>query len=70
MITGFVSIIVFKFFITELESVGKYFIELDVLAPSFATAMIAGYVVSRIFPRKAEDVEEDKPEVLDDKPNS
>ncbi|MFK5880102.1 MAG: sodium/proline symporter, partial [Flavobacteriaceae bacterium] len=50
MITGFVSVIFFKFFMSNLESVGAYFVELDVLAPSFALAMIVGYIVSKIFP--------------------
>jgi len=35
MITGFISVIAFKFFIPQIESVGAYFVELDVLAPSF-----------------------------------
>ena len=35
-----------------MEGIGKYFIELDVLAPSFALAMVAGYIVSKMFPNK------------------
>ena len=30
--------------------VGAYFVELDVLAPSFALAMLVGYIVSKTFP--------------------
>jgi sodium/proline symporter len=50
MITGFTSVMFFKFVVSNMESVGAYFVELDVLAPSFALAMIVGYIVSKIFP--------------------
>jgi Na+/proline symporter len=52
MITGFVSVIFFKFVAANLEGIGAYFVELDVLGPSFALAMIVGYIVSKIFPNK------------------
>jgi sodium/proline symporter len=52
MITGFLSVILFKFVFANMEVIGPYFIELDVLAPSFALAMIVGYIVSKIFPPK------------------
>lgn len=52
MITGFTSVILFKFVVVNMEGIGVYFKELDVLAPSFALAMIAGYIVSKIFPSK------------------
>ena len=52
MLTGFVSVIFFKFYVSNLEGIGKYFVELDVLAPSFAMAMIVGFIVSKIFPPK------------------
>lgn len=54
MITGFTSVILFKFVFSNMEGIGEYLVELDVLAPSFALAMIVGYVVSKIFPPKAE----------------
>ena len=50
MVSGFVSVIFFKFFVTELEGIGPYFKELDVLAPSFAVAMIIGWVFSKLYP--------------------
>ena len=50
MITGFISVIFFKFVVSNMEGIGPYFVELDVLAPSFALAMIVGYVVSKIYP--------------------
>ena len=52
MITGFTSVILFKFVVSNMESIGAYFKELDVLAPSFALAMLVGYIVSKIFPPK------------------
>jgi len=52
MITGFMSVIFFKFGVANIEGIGAYFKELDVLAPSFALAMIVGYIVSKIFPNK------------------
>ncbi|MFK7786448.1 MAG: sodium/proline symporter [Crocinitomicaceae bacterium] len=57
MITGFVSVIVFKFVVSEMDSVGAYFIELDVLAPSFAMAMLVGFIVSKIFPPRTDAIE-------------
>ncbi|MFK8039451.1 MAG: sodium/proline symporter [Crocinitomicaceae bacterium] len=54
MITGFTSVILFKFVFSNIDGLGDYMKELDVLAPSFALAMIVGYIVSKIFPPKAE----------------
>jgi len=54
MISGFLSVIFFKFVVQEMDSVGAYFVELDVLAPSFAVAMIIGAVVSYIYPPRPE----------------
>ena len=56
MIAGFVSVIIFNFVFKEMDGVGEYFVALDVLAPSFAVAMIAGYIVSRLYPPRAEAV--------------
>lgn len=53
MITGFLSVILFKFVFSAMDGIGPYLVELDVLAPSFLLAMIAGYVVSKIFPTEA-----------------
>ena len=52
MVTGFLSVIFFKFVVSEMETIGPYFKELDVLAPSFLLAMIVGYIFSKIFPPK------------------
>jgi sodium/proline symporter len=55
MVTGFISVIFFKFYVSNLEGIGVYFKELDVLAPSFALAMIVGFIVSKLFPNKEVD---------------
>ena len=52
MITGFTSVILFKFVFSNIEGIGAYLTKLDVLAPSFALAMIVGYIVSKIYPPK------------------
>ena len=52
MITGFFSVVFFKFIVSNMEKIGSYFKELDVLAPSFALAMLVGYIVSKIYPEK------------------
>lgn len=38
-----------KFYFQNLESVGTYFVKLNVLATSFALAMPVGFVVSKFF---------------------
>lgn len=50
MITGFASVILFKFVVSNMEGIGPYFVELDVLAPSFALAMLVGFIVSKMYP--------------------
>lgn len=57
MITGFVSVILVKFVFSKMQGVGAYFVELDVLAPSFAMAMIVGVLVSKLFPPRPEAVQ-------------
>jgi sodium/proline symporter len=52
MITGFFSVVFFKFIVSNMEKIGSYFKELDVLAPSFALAMLVGYIISKIYPEK------------------
>lgn len=54
MITGFTSVLFLKFVVANIQAVGAYFQELDVLAPSFALAMFVGYIVSKIYPPRAE----------------
>lgn len=54
MISGFVAVILFNFVFKEMPNIGAYFTALDVLAPSFAVAMIVGVIVSKIYPPRAE----------------
>ena len=56
MIAGFVSIVLFNFVFKEMRDIGEYIVALDILAPSFAVAMIAGAIVSKIYPPRAEAV--------------
>lgn len=63
MIAGFASIMLFKFVFSEMDGIGPYFVALDVLAPSFAVALIVGYIVSKIYPPKHRI--EDSEEVID-----
>ena len=60
MFSGFVSVILFNFVFKEMPDLGQYFIALDVLAPSFAIAMLIGVVVSKIFPPRAEAIKMNK----------
>ena len=50
IISGFLSVTLLKFVVQPMEGIGDYFDKLDVLAPSFAVAMICGWVFSKIFP--------------------
>lgn len=53
MITGFLCVPFFKFVVQPMEGVGVYFEKLDVLAPSFLLAMMAGWVFSKLYPAQA-----------------
>ncbi|MFT5765876.1 MAG: sodium/proline symporter [Saprospiraceae bacterium] len=50
MVSGFLSVMLIKFVVQDMESVGAYFVKLDVLAPSFLVAMIFGFIFSKFFP--------------------
>ncbi|MCZ6594200.1 MAG: sodium/proline symporter [Bacteroidetes bacterium] len=52
MISGFLCVPLFKFVFQELDSVGEYFVKLDVLAPSFAIALFMGWMVSKFFSKR------------------
>lgn len=49
MITGFACVPLFKFVFQKMEGIGIYFEKLDVLAPSFLLAMLAGWIFSKLF---------------------
>jgi sodium/proline symporter len=53
MISGFVSVILFNFVFKEMPGIGEYFVAIDVLAPSFAVAMLVGIIVSKTYPPRA-----------------
>jgi SSS family transporter len=48
MLTGFISIPIFKFGMTSLPEIGILFDKLDVMFPSFLMAMLAGYIFSSL----------------------
>ncbi len=52
MITGFLCVPFFKFVMQPMKGIGIYFEKLDVLAPSFLIAMLAGYIFTKIYPVK------------------
>lgn len=52
MIAGFLCVPFFKFVVQGMEGIGSYFVQLDVLAPSFAISMLVAFIVSKIFPPK------------------
>ncbi len=52
MITGFISIPFFKFFIPTLPVAGKYFSYIAELFPSFLSAIIIGIAVSLLYSKK------------------
>jgi len=47
MVTGFLCVPLFKFGIQEMEGIGPYFAQLDVLGPSFLISMVAGVLVAK-----------------------
>ncbi len=49
MITGFLSVPIFKFGFASLDTIGIYFEKLDVLGPSFLLSIIVGVVVSKYW---------------------
>ena len=51
MITGFLCVPFFKFVVANIEGIGPYMEKLDVLAPSFLIAMLAGVTVSKLKPK-------------------
>ena len=46
MISGFLAVPFFKFYVQGLESIGPYFEKLDVMGPAFALSFLMGYVFS------------------------
>lgn len=59
MLTGFLCVPLFKFWVQSFDIVGPYFEKMDVLFPSFVLAMLAGWLFTKIFPRPADEKLED-----------
>lgn len=53
MISGFISVSFIKFVLQPMPGIGAYLEKLDVLAPSFAVAMLFGWIFSKIYPPKS-----------------
>ena len=56
MLSGFISVILFNFVFKEIADIGQYFVALDVLFPSFAVAILVGYIISKKYPPRTEAV--------------
>jgi sodium/proline symporter len=52
IISGFLSVTILKFVIQPMEGIGEYLDKLDVLAPSFAVALLCGWIFSKLYPYK------------------
>ena len=50
MVSGFISVMVIKFVLQNMDGIGEYFVALDVLAPSFFVAMVFGWIFSKLYP--------------------
>jgi sodium/proline symporter len=53
MLSGFMAVPFFKFYVQELEGVGPYFEKLDVMGPAFLVSFIFGFVFTKLRSRKA-----------------
>lgn len=51
MLSGFVAVSFFKFYLTNHETIGIYIEKLDVLGPSFAVSMLFGVVFTYLKPK-------------------
>lgn len=52
MVSGFLSVPIFKFVVPQIEPIGKYFVAIDVLGPSFLVSMIFAWIFSKMYPGK------------------
>ena len=48
MVTGFISIPIFKFGVTKIPEIGIYFDKMDVMLPSFLLALLVGFVTTKL----------------------
>ena len=54
MASGFIAVMLFNFIFKEMETIGAYFVALDVLFPAFLVSIIVGFVVSKLYPPSKE----------------
>ena len=54
MIAGFLCVPFFKFVVQNFDGIGEYFVQLDVLAPSFLISMLTAWVFSKLYPNPIE----------------
>ena len=52
MVSGFLGVLVFKFFMPGLDGIGIYFDKIAELAPALLIGLLSGYLVSKLFPDK------------------
>jgi sodium/proline symporter len=57
IITGFISVSFFKFVLQPMDGIGIYIEKLDVLAPSFVISLLFGWIFTKIYPMKDENIE-------------
>lgn len=50
MITGFLGVPIFKFVVPNMPIIGEYFEHIAELGPSFALAMVVGFLVTKMYP--------------------
>ncbi len=54
MLSGFICVPIFKFVFQNMETIGKYFEKLDVLAPSFVLSLFFGWLFTKLYPNQAD----------------
>lgn len=54
MVSGFVAVMLFNFVFKEMETIGAYFVAVDVLFPAFLVSMLFGFIVSKRYPPRKE----------------
>ncbi|MGB0980187.1 MAG: sodium/proline symporter, partial [Croceimicrobium sp.] len=52
MISGFLAVPFFKFYVQELPDIGPYFEKLDVMGPAFLVSFLVGAAVSLLYTKK------------------
>ena len=50
IISGFLSVCIFKFVLQPMDGIGPYLEKLDVLAPSFLVSIICGWIFTKLYP--------------------